>query len=45
MHLILIIYIKPQRLKINCNNVLLFIGRIIELLITGAAGGALGSGL
>ena len=32
-------------MKKNWKNVLLYIVRIIELLITGAAGGALGSGL
>lgn len=32
-------------MKKNWKNVLLYIVRIIELLITGAAGGALGNGL
>lgn len=32
-------------MKKNWKNVLLYIVRIDELLITGAAGGALGSGL
>lgn len=32
-------------MKKNWKNVLLYIVRIIELLIIGAAGGALGSGL
>ena len=45
MELILFIYLKTKRMKKNWKNVLLYIGRIIELLIRGAAGGALGSGL
>lgn len=45
MELILFIYLKTKRMKKNWKNVLLYIVRIIELLITGAAGGALGSGL
>ena len=43
MELILFIYLKTKRMKKNWKNVLLYIVRIIELLITGAAGGALGS--
>ena len=45
MELILFIYLKTKRMKKNRKNVLLYIVRIIELLITGAAGGALGGGL
>lgn len=45
MELILFIYLKTKRMKKNWKNVLLYIVRIIELLITGAAGGALRSGL
>lgn len=45
MELILFIYLKTKRMKKNWKNVLLYIVRIIELFITGAAGGALGSGL
>ena len=45
MELILFIYLKTMRMKKNWKNVLLYIVRIIGLLITGAAGGALGSGL
>ena len=44
MELILFIYLKTKRMKKNWKNVLLYIVRIIELLITGAAGGALGNG-
>ena len=40
MELILFIYLKTKRMKKNWKNVLLYIVRIIELLITGAAGGA-----
>lgn len=45
MELILFIYLKTRCMKKNWKNVLLYIARIIELLITGAAGGALGGGL
>ena len=44
MELILFIYLKTKAYEKNWKNVLLYIVRIIELLITGAAGGALGSG-
>ena len=45
MELILFIYLKTKRMKNYWIIVLLYFVRIIELLITGAAGGALGSGL
>ena len=43
--LILFIYLKTKRMKTNWKNVLLYIVKFIELLITGAAGGAIGGSL
>lgn len=43
--LILLIYLKTKRMKTNWKNVLLYIVKFIELLVTGAAGGAIGSSL
>ena len=45
MELILFIYLKTKRMKKNWRTVLLCIVRIIELLMTGASGGAIGGGL
>lgn len=45
MRLLLLIYLKTTRMKTNWKNVLLYIVRIIELIISGAAGGALGGSL
>ena len=45
MELILFIYLKTKRMKKKWKNVMMYIVRIIELIIKGAAGGALGSGL
>jgi hypothetical protein len=45
MEFILFIYLKTTRMKTSWKKVLLYIVRLVELLITGAAGGALGSGL
>lgn len=45
MRLILFIYLKTTRMKINWKQVLLYVVKFVELLITGAAGGALGSNL
>ncbi len=42
MRLIVFIYFKTTRMKTNWKKVLLYIVRIIELVISGAAGGALG---
>ncbi len=41
MQLLIIIYLKTKRMKINWKSVLLYIVRIIELIITGAAGGTM----
>ena len=45
MHLIIYIYLKTTRMKTNLKKFLLYIVRFIELLISGAAGGALGTHL
>ena len=45
MHLIIYIYLKTKRMKTSWKKVLLYIVKLVELLITGAAGGALGSSL
>lgn len=37
---LLIIYLKTRGMKTNWKNMLLYIIRIVELVITGAAGGA-----
>ena len=37
--------LKTTRMKINWKQVLLYVVKFVELLITGAAGGALGSNL
>lgn len=43
--LIIIIHLTTKRMKTNWKNVLLYIVKLVELLITGAAGGAIGSSL
>lgn len=45
MRFILFIYLKTTRMKKSWKKVLLYIVKLVELLITGAAGGALGSSL
>ncbi len=40
MKLILFIYLKTSSMKINWRRVALYVLRVIELIITGAAGGA-----
>ena len=42
---LLLIYLKTTRMKTNWKKVLLYIVRFIELIISGAAGGALGSNI
>lgn len=41
MKLIMFIYLKTSSMKVNWKQVALYILRIIELVITGAAGGAI----
>jgi hypothetical protein len=41
MKLILFIYLKTSRMKVNWKRVALYVLRIIEMVITGAAGGAI----
>lgn len=41
MKLILFIYLKASRMKVNWKRVALYVLRIIEMVITGAAGGAI----
>ena len=41
MKLILFIYLKTTSMKTNWKSVLLYVIRVIELVITGAAGGAI----
>lgn len=45
MQLIIYFYLKTRRMKTSWKKVLLYIVRIIELVISGAAGGALGNSL
>ena len=41
MKLILLMYLKTTSLKINWKRVALYVLRVIELIVTGAAGGAM----
>lgn len=41
MKYILFIYLKTSRMKVNWKRVALYVLRIIEMVITGAAGGAI----
>lgn len=41
MKFILFIYLKTSRMKVNWKRVALYVLRIIEIVITGAAGGAI----
>ena len=41
MKFILYIYLKTSTMKANWKSIVLYILRIIELIITGAAGGAI----
>lgn len=41
MKLIMFIYLKTTGMKVNWKTVALYVLRIIELVITGAAGGAM----
>lgn len=41
MKFILFIYLKTSRMKVNWKRVALYVLRIIEMVITGAAGGAI----
>ena len=41
MKLILLIYIKTTSMKINWKRVALYVLRVIEMIVTGAAGGAM----
>ena len=41
MNFILLIYLKTTRMKINWKRIVLYVLRVIELVITGAAGGAM----
>ena len=36
-----VIYLKTTSMKVNCKRIALYVLRIIELVITGAAGGAM----
>jgi len=41
MKLIFLMYLKTTSMKINWKRVALYVLRVIELIITGAAGGAM----
>ena len=41
MKLIMFIYLKTSSMKVNWKQIALYILRIVELVITGAAGGAM----
>ena len=43
MQLIIFIYLKTKRMKNNWRSIVLYIIRVIELIVTGAAGGAASS--
>ena len=43
MQLIIFIYLKTKRMKNNWKSIVLYILRVIEMIITGAAGGAASS--
>lgn len=45
MRLIIYIFLKTTCMKTNWKKILLYIVRIIEMFISGAAGGALGGSL
>lgn len=45
MTLLLIMYLKTKRMKMNWKSVVLYVVRVIELLLTGAAGGAMAGNL
>ena len=45
MQLLILIYFQTKLMKKNWKTILLYVVRFIELLISGAAGGALGSNL
>lgn len=45
MELLIIILFRNKRMKKNWKTVLLYIVRLIELIITGAAGGAIGGAI
>ena len=40
MTLLLIIYLKTKDMKTNWKSIVLYVIRVIELVLTGAAGGA-----
>ena len=40
MTLLFIIYLKTKRMKTNWKSIVLYVIRVIELVLTGAAGGA-----
>lgn len=41
MKLILLMYLKTTSMKINWKRVALYVLRVIEMIVTGAAGGAM----
>ena len=41
MNLILLMYLKTTSMKINWKRVALYVLRVIEMIVTGAAGGAM----
>ena len=43
MQLIIFIYLKTKRMKNNWKSIVLYIIRVVEMIITGAAGGAVAS--
>ena len=40
MQFILFIYLKTSRMKTNWKSIVLYVIRVIEMILTGAAGGA-----
>lgn len=45
MKFLLLIYLKTTSMKSNWKNIVLYVIRILELIVTGAAGGAIGGTL
>lgn len=41
MKFIVYIYLKTSSMKVNWKSILLYIVRVIELIVTGAAGGSI----
>lgn len=45
MTLLIIMFLKTKSMKLNWKKVLLYVVRIVELIVTGAAGGTIAGNL